>query len=88
LEPEEIIDLGGNRVVVVSHLTGRGKGSGIEVDGRGADLLTFDGGRLVRWTGYADRAQALEAAGLSEQDHCTEWLPATAPRNCPSALNF
>jgi ketosteroid isomerase-like protein len=42
LEPEEIIDLGGDRVVVVSHLTGRGKGSGIEVDGRGADLLTFD----------------------------------------------
>jgi uncharacterized protein len=66
LEPEEIIDLGGDRVVVVSHLTGRGRGSGIEVETRGADLLTFDGGSLVRWMGYADRAQALEAAGLSE----------------------
>ena len=66
LEPEEITDLGGDRVLVVSHLTARGKGSGIGVDGRGADLLTFDGGSLVRWMGYADRAQALEAAGLSE----------------------
>ena len=68
LEPEEIIDLPGDRVLVVSHLTGRGKGSGVEVETRGADLLTFDRGSLVRWMGYADRAQALEAAGLSEQD--------------------
>ncbi len=65
LEPEEIIDLGGDCVVVVSHLTARGKGSGIEVDARGADLLTFNGSSLVRWMGYADRAQALQAAGLS-----------------------
>ena len=63
LEPEEIIDLGGGRVVVVSHLTGRGKGSGVEVETQGADVLTFDEGSLVRWMGYADRAQALEAAG-------------------------
>ena len=27
-EPEEIIDLGGNRVLVLFHTTGRGKGSG------------------------------------------------------------
>ena len=66
LEPEEIIDLDGDRVLVVSHVTGRGKGSGIEVGTRGADLLTFDGGHLVRWMGFADRAQALEAVGLSE----------------------
>jgi ketosteroid isomerase-like protein len=66
LEPEEFIDLGGGRVVVVSHLTGRGKGSGVVVETQGADLLTFDEGSLVRWMGYADRAQALEAAGLSE----------------------
>ena len=65
-EPQEIIDLGGDRVLVVAHLTGRGKGSGIEVDARGADLLTFGGGRLVCWMAYADRAEALEAVGLSE----------------------
>jgi uncharacterized protein len=66
LEPEEITDIGGGRVLVVSRLTGRGKGSGIEVGTQGADLLTFEGGLLVRWMGYADRAQALEAAGIEE----------------------
>jgi ketosteroid isomerase-like protein len=66
LEPEEIVDVGGGRVLVVSHLIGRGKGSGIEAGMQGADLLTFDGGLLVRWTGYADREQAMAAAGLSE----------------------
>jgi ketosteroid isomerase-like protein len=65
-EPEEIIDLGGDQVLVLFRLTGRGKGSGIEIDLRGGDLLTVRGGRLARWMAYTDRAQALEAAGLSE----------------------
>ena len=29
-------------------------------------IETFDGGSLVRWMGYANRAQALEAADVSE----------------------
>jgi ketosteroid isomerase-like protein len=65
-EPEEIIDLGGDRVLVLFHTTGRGKGSGIEVDARGGDLLTISDGKLVRWMAFPDQAQALEAAGLSE----------------------
>jgi ketosteroid isomerase-like protein len=65
-EPEEIIDLGENRVLVLFHMTGRGKGSGIEVDARAADLLTIREGRLVRWMSYPDRTQALEAAGQRE----------------------
>ena len=65
-EPEEIIELGGDHVLVLSHTTGRGKGSGIVVDARAADLCTIRGGRLVRWVAYPDRAEALEAAGLSE----------------------
>jgi ketosteroid isomerase-like protein len=65
-EPEEMIDLGDDRVLALIHLTGRGKGSGIEVDNRGADLVTYKKGKLVRWVAYQDRAQALEAAGLSE----------------------
>ena len=63
-EPEEIIDLGGDRVLVLFHTTGRGKGSGIEVEGRGGDLLTIREGRLVSWLAYPDQAQALAAAGL------------------------
>jgi uncharacterized protein len=65
-DPEEIIDLGDDRVLVLFHTTGRGKGSGIEVDGKGADLLTIRGGLLMRWVAFADRSQALEAAGLRE----------------------
>jgi uncharacterized protein len=65
-EPEEIVDLGGDRVLVLYHATGRGKESGIEVDVRAGDLLTIRKGRLVRWIAYPDQAQALEAAGLSE----------------------
>jgi uncharacterized protein len=65
-EPEEIIDVGDDRVLVHFRLTGRGKGSGIEVDLRGSDLMTLQAGVAVRWVSYPDRGQALKAAGLSE----------------------
>src|SRR4029450_12225709 len=39
-EPEEIIDLGGDQVLVLVHATGRGRESSVEVDARVADLLT------------------------------------------------
>jgi uncharacterized protein len=67
-EPERIIDLGGDQVLVLVHATGRGRESSVEVDARGADLLTVNEGKFVRFIGYPDRAQALEAVGLSEQD--------------------
>jgi ketosteroid isomerase-like protein len=63
-EPEEIIDLGEDRVLVLFRTTGRGRASGIEVEARGADLLTLHEGLLIRWAAYADRAEALDAAGL------------------------
>jgi len=63
-EPEEIIDLGGDRVLVLFRTSARGKGSGVEVDARAGDLLTFREGRVARWIGYPDRAQALNAVGL------------------------
>jgi ketosteroid isomerase-like protein len=65
-EPEEVIDLGGERVLVLCHVTARGRGSGIEVDGRIGDLLTFRDGRVVCWTSYASWARARKAAGLLE----------------------
>jgi ketosteroid isomerase-like protein len=45
---------------------GRGRGSGIEVEGRFFQVLTIKGGKAVRWEEFSDRAQALEAAGLRE----------------------
>jgi ketosteroid isomerase-like protein len=65
-EPVEIIDLGGDRVLVLCHVTARGRGSGIEVDVRIGDLLTLRDGRVVCWTSYASWAQARKAAGLRE----------------------
>jgi ketosteroid isomerase-like protein len=67
-EPEKIVDLGEDRVLVLFAQSVRGKGSGVEVEVRAGDLLTFRQGRLARWIGYPDRAQALAAAGVSEQD--------------------
>jgi ketosteroid isomerase-like protein len=64
---EEFID-GGDVVVVRIHQWGRGKGSGVDVDGRFWQLWLMHNGKAVRVTHYAKRAEALEAAGLREQD--------------------
>ena len=62
---EEFIDAG-DRVLVTLHHLGRGRGSGIEVDARFYELYAVSDGKVVRVDEYADRAEALEAAGLSE----------------------
>ena len=65
LDAEELIDAGSSVVVVVRE-RGRGKGSGIPFERRSAQVWTFRDGRIVRWEDFADRASALEAAGLPE----------------------
>src|SRR2546423_1654823 len=65
-EPEEIIDLGGDRVLVLFRTFARGKGSGVEVDARAGDLVTFREGRVARGRGFENRAEALKAVGLEE----------------------
>jgi ketosteroid isomerase-like protein len=63
-ELEEIVD-GADRVVSAVRMSGRGRGSGVEVDMRVFQVWHFREGKLVRLTGgYRDRAEALEAAGL------------------------
>jgi ketosteroid isomerase-like protein len=54
------------RVLVFVRAHGVGAGSGLEVEGRNAHLLTFRGNRVVRIAVYTDRGEALQAAGLSE----------------------
>jgi ketosteroid isomerase-like protein len=63
--PEEIIDLG-DEVVVVLRISGRGVRSGVAVSQQVAILYTFEGNRIVRAKSFTSRAEALEAAGLSE----------------------
>ena len=62
---EEIID-GGNQVVVVAHHEGRGRKSGVKVDTRFYEVYTLREGKVSRVDEFTERAEALEAAGLSE----------------------
>jgi ketosteroid isomerase-like protein len=65
--PERFIDAGEDRVLVFSREGGRGKESGAEVQTHlTAHLWTLKGGKAIRMQSYWERADALEAAGLSE----------------------
>jgi ketosteroid isomerase-like protein len=64
-EPEEVIDLG-DRVLLVGRVKGSGLSSGVAVDNHWTDVLTISAGRVIREQVFFDRAEALEAAGLSE----------------------
>src|SRR3954465_12541621 len=64
---EKLIDVG-EHVVVLLRNHGRREGMETEVELIGATILTFREGKLARWGDYAERAAALDAVGLSEQD--------------------
>jgi uncharacterized protein len=64
-EPERFWDTD-DKVLVFVRTTGRGAASGAGFDIRIAHLWTLRDGLLVRGEGHASRAEALEAAGLSE----------------------
>jgi ketosteroid isomerase-like protein len=66
IEAERIVDLGGDRVLVLSRQTARGKQSGVPIEHELGDLFTLRDGKIVRYYSYWNRADALEAAGLSE----------------------
>jgi ketosteroid isomerase-like protein len=65
--PTEFLDAG-DYVFVGIVLNGRGRGSGVEVRMEGWHVWLIRGDRAARCEEYSDRAEALEAAGLSEQD--------------------
>jgi ketosteroid isomerase-like protein len=65
VELEEMKD-GADSVVASVHLTGRGVRSGVEVDLRIYMHFKLRDGKIVYLYEYADRDEALEAAGLSE----------------------
>lgn len=64
VEPEELIDAGGDEVVVIARITGRGHGSGVEIDRRQGYVWTIRDGKGVRFRWFNDPEQAREAAGL------------------------
>ena len=64
-DPEDIIDLGDDRVLGLFRATARGRGSGVEVEVQGGDLVTFKDGKVVQYTAYP-REQALRVAGFEK----------------------
>lgn len=64
-EPEEFIDAGEDRVLVMARMRGRGKAGGREVDQPIAQVCTMEDGRLVRHETYWDRDEARQAVGLA-----------------------
>jgi len=65
-EPIEVIDAGEDKVIPVFRITGRAKLSGVETELTYAALYTFRDGKIAIGREYFTRAEALEAAGLSE----------------------
>jgi ketosteroid isomerase-like protein len=66
LKSERFYDVDDELVLVFVRATAEGKGSGVPVENRTAHVFTIRDGVFVRWKVYADRAEALEAAGLRE----------------------
>jgi ketosteroid isomerase-like protein len=64
--PEEVLDLGDDRVVAVQHATGRARASGVQTDIRYAVVYTLRDGKIVCGREYIGRSEALEAVGLRE----------------------
>jgi ketosteroid isomerase-like protein len=62
----DVLDAPGDKVVVLNHMWGRGRGTGIEVETELNIVHTVKNGKIIRIEGYYTRDEALEAAGLRE----------------------
>ena len=70
IEVEEYRELDEERVLVLVHLTGRGKTSGLEigqVQAKGADLFHVRDGKVTRLVLYMDRERAFANPGLAPE---------------------
>lgn len=59
-EPREIVEVGSDEVLIDNVMRARGKGSGAEVTGRGAQVWTARDGLLVHMRLFQSRAEAEE----------------------------
>jgi ketosteroid isomerase-like protein len=66
-EIHDLVDVG-DKVVFTAVDRARGKQSGVKVDRRHAQVWTMREGKVMRIQCFDDRAQALEALGLSEHE--------------------
>jgi ketosteroid isomerase-like protein len=64
-EADDVIEAG-DFALVSLHQWGRGKETGAQVDSRTWQVFAFRVGKVISCHGYATKAEALEAAGVSE----------------------
>jgi ketosteroid isomerase-like protein len=64
--PDDLLDVGDDRIVATHHMTGRARLSGIETELRYAVVYTLRDGKIVRGREYRERNEALRAVGLTE----------------------
>jgi uncharacterized protein len=67
IEPNQFLEAD-DHVVVLGRLRVTGAGSGVATESHRAWVYTLRGGMIIRHLTFADKARALEAVGLSEQD--------------------
>jgi ketosteroid isomerase-like protein len=65
LEPEEVSDLGDNRLLIRYLSAGRGTLSGVPAAQHGFTIYSFKRGKVVRQEFFVDRERAERAAGLA-----------------------
>jgi ketosteroid isomerase-like protein len=65
LEAEEYRELDDERVLVLDHRSGRGKGSGVEIRTNAAGVVQFRDGTVTRLVLYWDRDRAFADLGLT-----------------------
>ena len=65
----EIVAAEADYVVVTNRLVGSGSSSGAPVDLRWTSVFWFRDGTVTRVVGYQSRRDALEAVGLSDDEH-------------------
>jgi ketosteroid isomerase-like protein len=66
LEPEEVLDLG-DRLIATVRMRGHGSGSGVPFDQTLFQVFTLRRGLAVKQEDFAERAEALAAAGLDPE---------------------
>jgi ketosteroid isomerase-like protein len=64
IEPQELIDLGDNRLIVLGHVKGSGLTSGAPMDNECAYIYGISNGQVVNEQIFLDHGEALGAAGL------------------------
>ena len=65
-EMEEVQECGPEELITLDVVRARGKGSGIDMEARGAMLWTVREGKIVRAKMFQTKDEALEAVGLPD----------------------